>query len=105
MDTEERARYLLAGVEQQKAARSYGVDRFEHLLEAFDLSGPVEEEIKKHMYAFHHIRNVLVHRGGKADRRLVEKCPWLNLFVGDQVFVTRQSYNMYDYFQRNISVR
>lgn len=100
MDTEERARHLLAEVEQRKAARSYGVDRYEHLLDAFDLSGPVEQEIKKHMYAFNHIRNVLVHRGGKADRRLAEKCPWLNLSVGDQVVVTRQSYNLYDHFQK-----
>jgi hypothetical protein len=89
LDKEERFRFLIGQVEQQTAARRHGVDRFEALLAPFGLSGPVEEDVKKSLRACHHIRNVLVHRAGIADRRIVEGCPWLGLKLGDRVTVTR----------------
>jgi hypothetical protein len=98
LDKEERARFLLGEVERQRAARRYGVDRFEPLLEPFGLSGAVPDEIKKPIYACDHIRNVIVHRRSVVDRRLVESCPWLNAKIGDRIFVTARDFRMYHYY-------
>lgn len=95
LDDEERCRFLLGEIERLTAARRHGTERFEALLQPVGLSGPVEEDIKKSVYATHHIRNVLVHRGSIADRSLVEKCPWLGLKVGDRVLVTRERHSEY----------
>lgn len=97
LDKEERSRFLLGEVERQGAARRYGVDRFETLLEPFELSGPVGDDIKKSLYACHHVRNVLVHRGSIADRRIVEACPWLGLRIGDRLMVTQQTHHEYSH--------
>jgi hypothetical protein len=41
------------------------------------------------------MRNAIVHRGGKADRRLSESCPWLGLKVGDPIRVDHVKYGRY----------
>lgn len=92
LDAEERMRLLLAEIERHHgSATKLGVDAFEFVLEKFGLSGPVEPEIKKLLWEMHHVRNVLVHRAGLADRRLVENCPWLNLKQGNLVRVNHSS--------------
>jgi hypothetical protein len=41
------------------------------------------------------IRNVIMHRGGIADRRIVAACPWLGLAAGDEVIITRGRCELY----------
>lgn len=96
-EKDDRMRLLLAELERDKSVRRrHGVDRFEVLLEAFGFSAPVHPLVKKELYALHHIRNVIVHRGSLADRRLVQACPWLSLKIGEPIIVTHKAYARYD---------
>jgi hypothetical protein len=86
-DKEERMRFLISEIDRT-LARKNGIDAFEGLLQHFDLSGEVDDEVRKLIWQMHHIRNVIVHRASRADRRLVEACPWLSLKVNDIVVVS-----------------
>ena len=94
-DTEERMRFVLGEAEQRNVSHCYGAERFERLLEPFGFAGPVDDVMKKDLRALHHIRNVLVHRRGVVDRRLVEACPWLNFNVGEEIKIDAEKYDRY----------
>jgi len=97
LEPEERMRHLVSELERnQGVARKYGVDRFEALLEPFALGGAVSPETRKDAREMHHIRNVLVHRAGFADRRIVEGCPWLNFRLNQPVTVSNEALQRYD---------
>jgi hypothetical protein len=88
-DKEERMRFLIAEL-GRNLGRKNGVDAFEVLLQQFDLSGDIDEEVRKLIWQTHHLRNVLVHRASRADRRLVEGCPWLQLKINDPVSISHE---------------
>lgn len=97
LEKEERMQFLLGEFEKNHGiGRKHGADRFEVLLEPFGLSGVLAPEIKKNIREMHHIRNVLVHRGAKADRRIVEGCPWLGLSLGQEITVTPAAMDRYE---------
>ena len=95
---EERDRYVyiaeLLDRETGNPLRA-GVTRFEDLLGVFGLSGQVEENVRKTLFELNNVRNVIVHKGGIADRRLVEACPWLGLNQGDVVKVRSADLSRY----------
>jgi hypothetical protein len=41
------------------------------------------------------VRNCLMHRAGRTDRKLIDACPWLNLEMGHQVKVTHEAFRRY----------
>ena len=97
MDPDERSYYIVERLEQEIEPRNRrGVERFESLLEPFGFAGPLDKQLKRDLLELYHVRNVLVHRRGVADRRLVQACPWLNLSVGQQIAVTQESYAKYN---------
>ena len=96
LDKEERMRLVLTeATRNQGIGRRQGVDVFEHTLMMFDLSGPVEGDVKKSILEMHHLRNVIVHRASYADRRLVQNCPWLGLKTGENVCVSHNDLGRY----------
>lgn len=95
MDKDERCRQLFSEALRQNGRR-YGVDHYERLLEPIGLSGEADDETKKVLRAYHHVRNLIVHRGSVVDRRVVEACPWIGLKIGDRVRITPSSYWNYD---------
>jgi hypothetical protein len=96
MDPEERCYYIVDRLEQELESRNRrGVDRFESLLEPFGLAGPLDKNLKRELLELYHVRNVLVHRRGLADRKLVQACPWLHLSSGEQVIITHECYLKY----------
>ena len=88
-EKEERMRFLIAEL-GRNIGRAKGVDAFEGLLVHFDLSGEVGDRERKMIWQMQHLRDVLVHRAARADRRLVEACPWLNLAVNDHVNISSE---------------
>jgi hypothetical protein len=93
---EDRPSYLLDLLEQEVAAGlKPGVGRFETLLDIFGLAGAVPDFVRRHLFELSQVRNVLVHRRGIADRRLVEQCPWLQLQIGDCVVVRNEQMGRY----------
>jgi len=92
----EKYYYLLSEIERDaKSGLRQGVDRFESTLQVFGLSGSVPETIKKDLFEFGHVRNVLVHRNGVADARFVQACPWLGLSAGQAVIVDEARLSQY----------
>ena len=86
LDREERIRVLLSELERSVVGKQ-GVDCFEPLLNTFGLSGPVDRRVKAAIYEMQHVRNVVVHRGGRADRRFVKTCPDWDAKVGQPLEV------------------
>jgi len=96
MDSDERFYYIVDRLEQEIESRNRrGVDRFESLLAAFGFQSPLDKRLKRDLLELYHVRNVLVHRRGVADRRLAEACPWLHLSAGQQITVSPESYRRY----------
>jgi hypothetical protein len=96
MSAEERSFYLIDELERDLGAPlRQGVNRFEVLLTLFGLSGELEDDLRRELFELSHVRNVIVHRRGIADRKLVDACPWLALKTGDRVTVTSDAHHRY----------
>jgi hypothetical protein len=93
-DDEGRIRYLLAEI-CRSPGRKQGIDFFETQLACVDLTGPVDEDVKKSIWEMHHIRNVIVHRASCVDSKLVEACPWLDLKIGQKLSVSHKMVGVY----------
>jgi hypothetical protein len=93
---EDRYFYLLERLEQE-GGRSFkaGVNRFESILEPLGLSGGVAPSVAKNLFELSQVRNCLMHRAGRTDRKLIDACPWLNLEMGHQVKVTHEAFRRY----------
>ena len=96
MSAEERLFYMVDELERDLSAPlKQGVNRFEVLLALFGLSGEVGDTIKRELFELSHMRNIIIHRRGMADKKLVDACPWLALKTGDLVTVTSDMYVRY----------
>lgn len=96
LDREERALYLAELLETElRAPLRSGVSRFEAMMESFGLGGSVEETVRRDLFELNQVRNVLVHRGGIADRKFLSACPWLDLKQGQEVLVSSVLYSKY----------
>ncbi len=93
---EDRFFYILERLEQEASIpQRLGVNRFEAVLQLFGLSGLVPDSVQRDLFELNQIRNCLMHRSGKADRRLMEACPWLNLQRGQTVFIDHRTVGRY----------
>jgi hypothetical protein len=95
-DEESRVRFLLTEA-TKVSGRKQGVDAFESALGLLDLSGPVDEGLKKAIWEMDHIRNVIVHRGSCADQRIIEACPWLKLEPGIRIALNGEAVKRYGF--------
>lgn len=73
-----------------------GKSRFSALLEPLGLCCEFPDELKKCIFEFAQIRNVLAHGSINADRNIVENCPWLNLNVGDELNLSNNVFTIYN---------
>lgn len=98
LEKEDRLRLLVQELERSNGCASrQRLDQFEAVFHTIGLSGTVEAEIRRDLIELQGIRNVIVHRGGKADGRLVRSCPWMGLKEGDNVSVTHDAYSRYQH--------
>jgi len=96
LDDVERMYFIADQLDQDVSAPlRLGVGRFEALLAPFGLSGQVDDIVRKTIFELQQVRNVLVHRGGRADRHFMEKCPWLKIAIGKLIPVTHRMYERY----------
>jgi hypothetical protein len=93
LDKEERMRFLLSEIQREyTSGLAQGVKAFESALYVFNLSGPVDPAIGDALWKINNLRNVIVHRDSRADRRFVENCPFMNLKIGDRVLVDHETF-------------
>lgn len=96
MNSGERSLYSVELLQRElDSSLKHGITGFESLLDLFGLGGGTDEDVGKDIFELNHMRNVLVHRRGLADRRLVEACPWLDLTVGERVQITHDAFSRY----------
>lgn len=69
-------------------ARQVGLAPFEELLSRVGLGGAVDTDVKSVLRIAKALRNVIAHRGGKVDARLMEVCPELGLSTDERVKIT-----------------
>lgn len=94
--SDEQAELLMETLKQAVSANPKdGSGRFEVLLDPIGLGGSVSDDVNRAFHEMIQVRNVLMHRCAKADRRLVDGCPWLGLKRGDAVLVTGQRFHGY----------
>jgi hypothetical protein len=96
MPLEQRRHYIIDTIERDMQSKyKQGVSRFESLLGVFGLGGSVDDNTKRTLLEIAGVRNVLVHRSGIADERLVTTCPWLGIKIGQTVRVDRSTFSRY----------
>lgn len=87
---EERHRFIITELQREiKSDLSQGVGQFEGLLKEVGLGGAVDERVRKALFEAQQIRNLIAHRGARADRRFVEACTHLGYEVGDEVTLSK----------------
>lgn len=105
LSKEERAEYLVEQLEREiSAPLKQGVGRFETLLAAVNVSVTVGDDVRRTLHEMCAVRNVLVHRAGRADRRFIGQCPWIPVSEGEAVRVTRARYSEYNKAVRAFTV-
>lgn len=72
-----------------------GIDRFEAILKPLGLDGSVPGQLRKDIFEFGQVRNLIVHRGGRVDLQLTNSCPWLNLKVGNELSIKKEHFDQY----------
>jgi hypothetical protein len=93
---DERFAYLAAQLDRETGAGiRNGTERFESLLRPLGLNGPIPKGLAKDIFELGQVRNGLVHRGGRVDRKLSESCPWLNLNPNDELKVSQAMFERY----------
>jgi hypothetical protein len=96
LDLEGRMRFLYRELEKKnRSVDKLGVNGFETLLQHFGIQVSPNDEVKKQLIALSQIRNIIVHREHIVDRRLVEKCSWLGLKVGEKLELKRPEFESY----------
>lgn len=92
----ERAEYLVELLIQELRAKlKPGAGKFETILEALGMGGPITDASRRFLFELSQVRNAIVHRNGRADAKLTQNCPWLNLKVGDDIDISPQQFHWY----------
>lgn len=93
---EDRFFYILDQFERELGSgMRLGISRFETILQPFGLMSEIEDDLRRDIFEMQQVRNIIMHRGGIADRRFVESCPWVNISIGMPVVVTHESFHKY----------
>ena len=92
----QRHRFVVEMLEKELGAGlKDGVTRFEAMLEPFGLSGELPASLKREIYEFGQVRNLIAHNASKVDRRFADACPWLKVKIGDEFYVSREMFQRY----------
>lgn len=93
---DEQTEFFLEQLKQELGSSfKLGVGRFESLFKILGIGGPVEDLSRRGLLDFSEIRNAIVHNKAIADRRVVERCPWRKLKLGDPIKPVREDFLMY----------
>lgn len=96
MPDEQRRYYIIDTIERDIQSKfKHGASRFESLLRTFGLGGEIEDGHKRILLELANVRNVLVHRSGIADQRLITTCPWIGFKMGERVKVNSDMFSRY----------
>ncbi|MFI1410840.1 hypothetical protein ACH4Y0_13185 [Streptomyces sp. NPDC020707] len=93
LSDDQRVRLLVNEIQRDlKLDLRSGVTKFEKLLDAVGLGGPVDPRLRDTLYEFQNVRNVLAHRAGIVDQRFIDACPSYGLQVGERVAIDEENF-------------
>lgn len=96
LDGEDRMRYLLGILEQEFAASlKPGAGRFFCLLKPLGIIPDISADDHRILNELAAVRNVIVHKAGIADARILKLCPWLGVSLGDNVTIGHEAFIKY----------
>lgn len=96
LERDEQANFLVDLLEQEQGSPlKRGVIRFDSLLEPFELNCGLPEGCAQTLFELQQIRNVVAHRNGRADKRLLSECPWLKVDLNEPVKISRRMLDAY----------
>jgi hypothetical protein len=91
-----QADILLTHLEERVSAPlKTGVGRFESLLAACGLGGGVCDSVRRVLLELSEVRNVVAHCNGKADGRLLQRCPWFSARENETILLTFLHFERY----------
>ena len=89
-------RAVVSEIERQvDAPQKAGLGRFQANLEKLGLGFGLDDDLRKSLFEMSKVRNLIVHRLGKADEIFANECPWRNLNSGDRLVLTLDDYKRY----------
>lgn len=65
-----------------------GIDKFHDSFEFVGMKFSIKREWRQPLREMYAVRNVILHRAGIADRRLLSACPWLSYSLSEPIKVT-----------------
>ncbi len=96
LDNESRFRALADVLQQDaRAEQRIGLGALSATLEPVGLTPVVEDDIRRAILEMQQLRHCIVHRGSRADQRLIEQCPWLQYKPNDAIRVSTEDLARY----------
>lgn len=94
-DTDRQVELLAETVKEAvKSGVATGVGKFEAILNALGFGGPVPSLVQRTIFELIEVRNVIVHRAGRVDRRL-GTLPEYAGCIGERLTITRQGFQRF----------
>ncbi|MGY1776909.1 hypothetical protein ACI8AV_13715 [Geodermatophilus sp. SYSU D00804] len=89
LDPLEQKRHVVAELKSKKGTPlRTGAGQFEALLDAIGLDGPLDPDVRSVLRIAQGFRNVVAHKGGRVDARLISTCPDLGLELGRPIRIS-----------------
>ncbi len=93
---EDQAQLLLFQLRQELGVSlKPGPAKLEDLLSAIGLTGQLPDSVRRTLLELNQVRNVLVHRHGRADAALRRFCPWVDTPTGTLHRVSSSAFRRY----------
>lgn len=95
-DERERLRMIVSELARKVNSRAQsGASNLAATLSIFGLSPRIGDNLRRALHELWQIRNVIVHCGGIADKRLVREYPYLGVQVGQRIHIYHSIYAWY----------
>jgi len=96
MNKREQCRVILHELQRATGVElAAGVTVAEKTLDVFGLVPTVEPDLRRNIFELHQVRNVVVHRGGIADKKFVDACPWTGIVTSARIQLGTEDYRRY----------
>ena len=96
LDQEERAAFVYEELCKSIATKERrGAGKFEAVLAAVGMGGPLDDSVSRILLEASVVRNLIIHKGGKTDRRSESACSWLSAKFG--TIISLDSRHFYSY--------
>jgi hypothetical protein len=96
MDADQQARLIVELLATElNARRTPGVGRFEDLLNAVGMGGPVDDDVKRALVELSEARHAIIHRQEKVDKRFLDRCPWYGATEGEKLRTKERVFHKY----------